>query len=47
MRNKYKISIKELAKSIKEFGRSSNNPEKIKKMGPLKNNLYKTYLSFK
>ena len=47
MRNKYKISIKELAKSIKEFGGSSNNPEKIKKMGPLKNNLYKTYLSFK
>ena len=47
MRNKYKISIKELAKSINEFETSPNNPEVIEKMGPLKKNLYKTFLSFK
>ncbi len=45
--NKYKISINELAKTIKGFAREPNNSEMINKMGPLKNNLYKTFLSFK
>ena len=47
IRNKYKISIKELAKTINEFEKSPNNLEILHKMGPFKNNLYQTFLSFK
>ena len=47
LNNKYKISIEELATSIKSFEYIHENPNILKKISPFEKKLYKTYLSFK